>query len=340
MKLVISENAFIRKNSIVRESLRRLLTSFSVYQSGDEKDILLLSARRSGSTWLMECLGGEPRLRSLNEPFGPKFIEGSPLAEDPDFARIYSGHRLFEFTGGICKQVECYMRDPVKSRLSGPYNPLSPSFHLRYDRSLWKVIHANPAIEFFYNKAEGFHTILLLRHPCPTILSMQKKYEPELALILENEAFCQKHLDAAQLASLQEIDRSGSLLEKFAAEWALEQLVPMQLLPKYKDRLLVLSYEALLSDPVQVIRRICKYCRLTAEESIVNALSYPSASTAGDRLEVLRSSSSDTLLRGWRQKMTTAEERRVFEIIEMLGIHSYSFGRDEANPGFCEFSEN
>lgn len=337
MKLVISENTFVRRNQYVREALRVVLTRISRYEQGAEKDILLLSSRRSGSTWLMECLGAEPGLRSLNEPFGPKFVHRSILAGAPDFLKACSGHRLYEFTKGMAELTEKYMSDPGLSRLSGPYNPLSPSFHFCYNRSLWKVIHANPAIEYFYQRAHQFHTMLLLRHPCPTILSMQKKYEPELSLILQNKSFCQRHLDSAQFKFLMKIEDSGSTLQKFAAEWALEQIVPLKKLSPYRDRLMLISYEAILTDPGRAIQRICEYCNLSAQEEILASLKYPSASTAGHRMGELQRSSIEDLVGGWREKMSVDDESKVFEILDTLGIDSYSFGQNYVNAAYNDF---
>lgn len=336
MKWVISEDAFIRRNASIRESLRWVLTGLSRYRQGQKKDILLLSSRRSGSTWLMEVLGVEPGLRSLNEPFGPKFIHRSILATAPGFDAVCSGHRLFQLDEDLADCTARYMTEPALNRLSGPYNPLSPSFHFRYDRTLWKVIHANPAIDYFYQQADRFHTLLLLRHPCPTILSMMRKYEPELALILRNEGFCRTYVDDAAYTAFQDIERGGTLLEKFAAEWALEQVAPLRGLEVHAAKLRILSYEALLAEPEASVSGIANFCELSDPEKILRYLRYPSASTAGDRMQTMKRASAADLIGGWRKKLSGEEEKAVFRILERAGIDNYVCGNDFLNPQFLK----
>lgn len=328
MKVIIPHSSFVRKNGAVREGLRHILTALPTHKQGSKKDILMLSSRRSGSTWLMESMGAEPHLRTLNEPFGPKYAGRSILAESPQFTSIEEGHRLHAFPEAMLPVVDEYMAKPEHTRLASAYNPMAPGYHLKTNRQLWKVIHANPAITYFYERAKEFHTFILLRHPCPTILSMEKKYDPELDLILKNEAFCNAHLSADQYAFFQDILKSGSRIEHFAAEWALEQLVPVKELPKYREHIKVLSYEALRLDVDKGIRFIADYCDLEAPEKIIKATDIPSASTADERLKTVQANNNTSFVSSWRKRMDTDTEKRVFSIIQKAGVDTYEPGRD------------
>jgi len=334
MKVIIPQSAFVRKNNLVREGLRHVLTAIPSHKQGTKKDILMLSSRRSGSTWLMESMGAEPGLRTLNEPFGPKYAGRSILASIPEFKGIESGHRLYAFPESMLPIVDQYMSAPSYTRLASAYNPLAPGYHFKTNRTLWKVIHANPAIEYFYKRAQEFHTFMLLRHPCPTILSMERKYEPELDLILSNDAFCSEHLDSAQLNFLQDLLKNGSRLDHFAAEWALEQLVPIRKLPKYRSDIHVLSYEALRLDIDKGIGFLAEYCALEAPDKIILATNTPSASTADERLKTVQDSDQSGFIAGWRKRMDTKTEQHIFSILHKLGIDYYEFGRDLPTPDY------
>ncbi|MGB0370598.1 MAG: hypothetical protein ACPGN3_04550 [Opitutales bacterium] len=334
MKVVVPQSSFIRSNNFVREGLRSVLTALPTHKQGSKKDILMLSSRRSGSTWLMESMGAEPHLRTLNEPFGPKFSGRSILAESPDFAKIEEGLRLHAFPESMLPYVDRYMNEPALTRLASAYNPLAPGYHLKTNRTLWKVIHANPAITYFYERAHLYHTFMLLRHPCPTILSMEKKYEPELGLILANETFCKEHLDDDQYSFFQNILKGGNRLELFAAEWALEQLVPVKELPKYREHIPVLSYEALRGDVARGIAFVAEYCDLSAPEKIIGATDAPSASTADERLKTVQSNNQSGFVAGWRKRMDEATEEKVFSIIRKVGVDTYEPGRDLPSPAY------
>lgn len=333
MKLIIPQSAFIRRNSRVREGLRRLLTAIPRHRQGPKKDILLLSSRRSGSTWVMQSLGAVRGLRSLNEPFGPKFVAESYLACFPEFKAIYRGHRLFEFPEILKPHVDEYMKKVAYSAISGPYNPMLPSYHLKTDRRLWKVIHANPAAEYFLERARRYHSFTLIRHPCPTVLSMSKKYAPELAIFLANEAFCQKHLDSSQFAVLKDIESRGDILELFAAEWALEQLVPCRLLPMYREHCPVISYEELRLNPATGFRYLADYCELDHLDAILKATNMPSASTADERLQLIQGS-PEVVLESWKKYIDKETERRIFKIIQQLEIDYYEPDRLLPTPTY------
>ena len=270
----------------------------------------------------------EPKLRTLNEPFGPKYANRSVLADAPDFTRIEEGHRLHAFPVEMRPYVDRYMTEPALTRLASAYNPMAPGYHLKTNRTLWKVIHANPAIKYFYEKAHLYHTFLLLRHPCPTILSMEKKYEPELSMILANESFCSTHLDSTQYDYFQDILRGGNRIQLFAAEWALEQLVPVKELPAYRDHVLVLSYEALRGEIEKGIRFVSEYCELSGIDRIIKATDAPSASTADERLQTVQEHTQSSFIAGWRKRMDPDTEKKIFEIIKTAGVDTYEVGRD------------
>jgi len=282
----------------------------------------------------MQSLGAEAGLRSIDEPFGPKFVYRSYLARFPELAQIAHGHRLFDFPPSLVPRVQEYMREPGHTAICGPYNPFLPSYHLFTNRRLWKIIHANPAIEFFLRWAQEFHTFLLIRHPCPTILSMSKKYPAELATILAYQPFCAAYLSNRQFGLFKDIERGGTLLEKFAAEWALEQLVPWQVLPRYRGACEVISYEQLRLDPRRSLMHLATYCQLDQLDAIVRASNIPSASTADERLGYISSATAMDSLRSWRREIDEDMERRVFEIIDIVGIDYYEKGRDRPTQGY------
>ncbi len=340
----IPQSAFIRRNRWVREGLRHLLTRIPLHVPGGRRDIVMLSSRRSGSTWLMEALGAEPGLRTIDEPFGPKFVGRSLLARAPDFDTICRGHRLFAFPEAMIPWVERYMAEPRHTVIAGPYNPLRPRYHLLTRRRLWKIIHANPALEYFTTRAGDWHLFALIRHPMPTILSMSRKYEPELGMILENEAFMERWLDAGQRAFFEGVLKRGDRLELFTAEWALEQLVPHRLFSSMEREVCpVVSYEELRIAPQAGFAFLAAHCELERLDRILAASRAASASTADDRLGEVAREDARRALRRWQQTVDAETEQRLFGIIEKAGVDYYAPGRllptERWGMGWAEESE-
>ena len=68
MKAFDTTRKMIRSSPRLREPLRKLLTGIAVHRPGKQDDIVIVSCKRAGSTWLMQMIAATPGIRSVNEP--------------------------------------------------------------------------------------------------------------------------------------------------------------------------------------------------------------------------------------------------------------------------------
>ncbi|MEM6262801.1 MAG: sulfotransferase domain-containing protein [Bacteroidota bacterium] len=333
----VAPNAVIRTNSGIRESLRQFLSSIAVQKENPtQKDIIMFSCRRTGSTWLMECLGAEPGLRFINEPFGPKYINRSVLNDRTEFKDFQKGHKFFQFDANIHQRVEDYLVDARHTKICGPYDPTKPNFHFRYNRRLFKVLVVNPVIDFFFDQEDHYQFLYLLRHPIPTILSSFQLPRMPLLRYLEEDSFRDNHLDEEQIGYIKWLAEHGNEYQLWAAEWVLDQLVPWKYLRNHPDAAMFISYEEMVASPRESINKIAEYCDFQRPELILRELNVPSASTTAEKFKQIGNTSAEEKLRAWRNKIDRNTQEQIFEVINRFGVDFYSLDSDMPSPQYMK----
>ncbi|MEL6588855.1 MAG: hypothetical protein AAFQ68_02170 [Bacteroidota bacterium] len=320
----VKQNSVVRQNKFIREAIRGFFTRFHFYQKGSEKDILLLSSMRSGSTWLMEVLSREPKLNYINDPNGYRFISRSSIKEIIQDPQVYMDDIMFQVPDALRGKIKDYFTVPARTRLSSPYNILRKNFHLFVNRRVLKVNDFNPCIEFMLGL--DMHNLYLIRHPIPTILStLRTNIKLQADAYLGSEVYREKFLTEQQYQYALDINANGNEMEKRALCWALSHLPLWRYFEqngKDKDCLLI-SYEEIQLQEHFMINMITKYLRLQAVDEMLAGLAIPSASTSDARVSSASFSGRKKIVE-WMKPENEATIKRCFEIIDTYGVGFYT----------------
>ncbi|MFK7921325.1 MAG: sulfotransferase domain-containing protein [Bacteroidia bacterium] len=322
--MYVKQGSVLRKNNFIRESIREIFTRFHFYQKSDEKDILLLSSMRSGSTWLMEVLSREPKLNYINEPNGVRFVSRSSIKEIIDDPQIYADDVLFSVPDRLKDKIAAYFTVPKLSRLSSPYNVFRKNYHLFVNRRVLKVNDFNPCIDFVLNL--GFQNLYLLRHPVPTILStVRTQIAYQTDAYLNSTAYREKYLNDEQYNAALAIKENGQPHQLRALCWALSHLPLWRYFEQNgKDHnCLLITYEELQMDSNFMINKLAKYLNLKATDALLSGLAVPSASTSDERVSSASFSGQSKIVE-WMKPENEAVIKDCFEIIDLFGVEFYN----------------
>lgn len=340
MSMNVSQDNIIRKNNLIREGLREILTRISVHrQSAHKKNIILISSGRTGSTLLMESISAEPGLRFVNEPFSRKHLIKSDYAKLVKAKADELDKKIISLNEDDREEVLNYLTDYKQIRRSGPYNPFKPNFHLKSDRLIYKILKMNMVMDLFFEQEDQYHFLWLVRHPGPTILSslpMRTRFKAiNLKSYLEEDRFRDNYLSEVQIEMLEKAHREGKEHEIWAAEWAMDHLIPFRYFENNPlSRVLLVSYEQLILQPELVLSKIADSFGLERLDLILNELQVPSASTRTASLKGFENFDPQKKIRQWRSKSSPEFEKDIFDIIETFEIGLYTPERDLLKPEY------
>lgn len=340
MQVNIKQNSLLRRNGLIREGLREVLTRMSIHRTKPgEKDIILLSSGRSGSTLLMESLSAEPGLRFVNEPFSRKHLAQTSLAQHEKFGEVLFDKKFLSLTEEERDGIDKYMADYSQIRRAGPYNPFKSSFHIKSDRLLFKVLKMNMVLDYFLDKAEQYEFLWLVRHPGPTILSslpMRVRYNAiDLEKYYQEDSFREHYLTEEQVSLMKKIHTSGTEQQVWAAEWAIDHLVSfLHFKESNAANLFLVSYEQLVVNPELVTRKLADRFGLRRTDLVLKELKIPSASTRTEVVKEYVDFNANKKIEAWRKKSAPGYEAVIFDVIESFGIDLYSRGRDILNEEY------
>lgn len=313
----------LRRNRRFKEFLRPILTSLGRHHAdGSKKDIVLLSTARSGTTWLMECLAAEPRLRFVNEPFTPRFREVIPAYRGGPLSECAEGYALFPESDELTAAMRGLLADVGMTRICGPYNPLSPTFKLLTDRRIFKVICAAQAARNWAELAAEFELVFLARHPIATCLSRQREYRrPDLGYYLKREEFVRRYLTPAMVAEVERSrDPETPDFDARLVEWCLEHVAPQAELGD-EDACPWFFYENLREDFESGIKELAECCALEDPAAILARASVPSASTHPSRQKDIEARTAS--VPRWLEEFPDDRFERAQELLDLFDIRFY-----------------
>ncbi len=288
------------------------------------KPICLYASRRSGSTLLMQMIGANRGVMFSDQPFGlystssaninrlPVFAYSQIACPDEDEAAILH-HFLQRLING-------------QIRANTPWKIWSRDFHWFNDRICLKITDAKAIIDWI-DRQFDVHTVVLTRHPVAQALSVaSNRWLTTGKGLLKNADFVEQWLTAGLESMCWDLYRHGSELQGRMVDWALENLVPLRLLPERPDWLFV-SYEDLLTWTPAVIDCLAEKLHLNDRRAMARQIARPSRSVGGDRSSKLQKlidqRSPDRLVNGWRAKIGPHELAACFRVLDQFGIDLY-----------------
>ena len=209
--------------------------------------LLLMSSRRSGSTWLSEMLAEKYSCRLIFEPFNrdkvrlsrnvPEGLYADPAEDDPELHRVV--RRILTGRVRSCRWADYFnaYRFPR--------------------RRLVKEIRITNLLPWIHAQFPEVPVIYLLRHPIPASSSAARmEWDPLL-----NEFVYQDQLMDGPLAPWRELITTQSTdpdhFYRHVLRWCMENLVAISQLPPASVH--VVLYEDLVENPVGELQRLAQY---------------------------------------------------------------------------------
>lgn len=317
----------------IREPVKKALTAFNIHRQGEKKDILILSAPRSGSTWLMEVIYSQPGIKYINGVLAKNLLDYHNLLP------IRHRWRYCHLEPHEEPLLRDYFGDERKTRIFGPKNLLGRDYNFYTDRRVIKLIRANPLCEWFANNLD-VHMVYLIRHPiAQSLSSIRRGHNHDIEEFVNDETFVNSYLNGELVNLVTDILETGSKLEKFVTSYCLDNLVPLRKLDEHPDWL-VITYEELVLRPKEVIELLCEKLELEDKQAMLSKITVPSkttdSSTAATRLRITKQDSG-FLVNKWRQEVTEEQEKSAFHLLDRFGINPYERNGGMPNSRLLNF---
>jgi hypothetical protein len=281
----------------------------------------------------METLAVSAGIRSVDQPFSVFSASSDHLGHLPD---VPCGE-FIDPTPIVTKALKSYVDGLVAGnvRHNTPWRVWQDDFHFRTNRLLLKIVSAKALIEWFEDQF-ACRIVYLLRHPIPVALSiLRNRWGPTAPAYLASGAFCERYLTTDQESACKDIFREGRPLDVHVMNWGLENLVPlrrMALRPSWQ----LVSYEQMTLEPIRTVQRLAEDLGLDDIERMLRRARRPSrstrrASTPAKRARIRKTERRNVrtaLVRGWRESVSPAEERRALAVLDVLDVPVYVPGED------------
>lgn len=308
----------------IRDRLKDPVKSlFNRHRADGSPNVFVFTMPRSGSTWLMELIAGQPGFKTCSEPLNIRL----PLVRE--HLGVTSWHELHD--PALRPRLERYFQAFCDGRLHFldplPWRSSAYRFHTR--RIVFKVIHGGEErINWFRDTFNG-RIVYLLRHPIA--VSLSHEVLPRLDAYVRSEY--RNHFDAEQLRFAEDILASGTELERGVLAWCFENAVPLR---QRTSDWAVVTYEQLVLDPRSVIDSLVQRLALVDPDRMLASVTKASAVTRKSDpatrrlLEQQDRASRRKLVDKWRDRVSPEAERHAMRILDRFGIDAYTVG--EALP--------
>ncbi|MGE3538795.1 MAG: hypothetical protein AB7N91_15355 [Candidatus Tectimicrobiota bacterium] len=268
------------------------------------KVILVAGSGRSGTTWLGNIIAGD-EWRILFEPFNERRVPAvaglglrpyfHPTAAYPQWhpviERVLRGHITNAWT------------DKDRPRLKVSQSAGLLIKEIRVNGMLaWLDHHFHPTI------------VYIIRHPCAVIASrLQLQWDTPLEAIL-----AQPQLMRDYLAPYEPLVRGArSAVQKHAIMWCVENLIPLTQLAHHNW--ICCTYEHLVLDPGQEIRRLLAQLQLPYSEARAQAVEETSRTSWGRT-----AMEPQHLLGDWQTRLDARAKQEIAALLEAFAMTLYT----------------
>jgi len=306
-----------------KEAIKETIWLFNRHQPGPKKDICLFANRRGGSTWLMEVIAANRGVKFINEPLSVYSASSSQIEHLP----VTDYNHLIHLDEEREQKVKTYLEKLFEGRLQAraPWAFWRPEFDLFSDRLVLKILSSKALIDWI-DRTFDVHVMYFTRHPIPVALSiMRNDWDFTAKAYLNNNYFVEQWLSEEQYHYCWEIMETGPPLQQHVLNWALENLIPLRLLPE-RPHWTHVSYEEAVLHPEATIYRLSEALNLEDMERMKDKLHVPSRSTKKAASTIRDVKHGGARIQSWKAEVSDSDERLALEPLNRLGITLYRHG--------------
>jgi len=311
-----------------------IYNKLNFHKKGNNKDIFIFANARGGSTLIEGIIASQPGVSRIFEPLNRKRFYTKRTNIIPSYKYIYSSPARKE-------EFKNYF-DKIFSNEITIHFPLAfwrDDFSLFPERYVFKFINCKELINYF-EEIYDIQVIYFLRHPVPTILSRinwgWSDFNHRFEYLLNDEFFMESFpYDLACYA--KEKFHKGNSLEQYAAGWCVENFLPLNKLNK--ERWLLMSYEKLITDPMNSLITLCQFLNTGEIDLMLKKIHKPSESVSAYKHIKHKFLINDNdvnrekeLIKSWKKKISVDDEKRIFKILDKFEITCYKY--DDFLPKF------
>ncbi len=318
------------------EELKYLLRALgNRHRQGQRPNVLLFATPRGGSTWLMEIIASQPRMKFYDEPFNVRRADVARAGRFTCWSDLMPEHV-------DTAKVFAYLDDLTQNRL--PHmnpRPFRRQHRLFTDRIVFKIHE----LEFMADKIRQHlqaQVVYLLRHPIPTSLS--RNVYPRLDYFMRSPYYRERYLSEAVWDEVRRIHRQGTDLEKGVLSWCFENVDVLR--GGNVSNWTVISYEELLLNPVKCCGYLAERLHLEDMDALLKSIDEPSSNiqmSDQDTHRILHEQDKQArkkkMVMKWRGKIGEAEEHRAMAILTLFGLDVYTAGRCIATRPYLLFED-
>lgn len=290
----------------------------NIHFQGDQ-NILLFSTPRSGSTWLLEMIAGQPRIKTVREPLNIRLDHICEMLGLNTWEELYEEKNfplILEYLKSFSKNSKIHYRFKKEK-------PFTDTWHFITNRLLYKILHGleNRVEELTYELDAT--SIVLMRHPIP--VSLSREVLPRLEAYQNSDY--KKHFTSSELDLAKRITDNGSIFEKGILSWCFQNKV---LIEQSKAGLL-LSYEELVMNRDCVLPKISDHLKLPDPQKMLKRSRKASGSTSKSTkrsvklLKEVRMGEKSylKLIEKWKKKTSSEMIEKAQNILDEFEISAY-----------------
>lgn len=297
-----------------------------------EDTIVVAGVARSGTSWLAELVMTLPGYKLMGEPlaYGLDRADHNPALQSPDYEDA---------------ELRTYLRDVMEGRCPGGWRLGTDSRvrrlirHGKRRRMVTKFIHGNRLLQWIARTFEIRGIILIIRHPCAVVASMQK-YGAWYYATPTGVSPSLEHVEEGLSDSLvQEVRerlprRPRSNEEMLALRWALDHYIPFFVHAEAGYPWTLVPYERLVTKGRSELERL--FASIGAEVPPEAEERLSETSRSAQRTGVYAADVKKQLSK-WRRQLEAGQIDRILEIAHAFGLDFYDGSLEPNYSRLMEF---
>ncbi|MFW9873687.1 MAG: sulfotransferase [Candidatus Thorarchaeota archaeon] len=303
---------------ILKEFKYCINTISNIHRQSRKKNIIIFSLPRSGSTWLMELIATQPKMKYYDEPLNIRKDDVSRNGIFTDWQELMpdsnNDEEIIEYLKKISKNEYKYMNP----------TPFRRNYRLYTNRIVFKVHEVEHMVNKIKKQMNAI-IVLLFRHPIANTISRNKL--PRLKYYVRSEYYRENMLNDEQVKIADKILRDGSHFEKGILSWCFQNMI---LIKAAKNDDIIITYEELVLNPVKTCNLIYKKLDLENINKMVDVVERPAHNIGISRnttLELMKEEEikkrRQGLVKKWKKIVSRDDINRAFNIIELFNIDMY-----------------